>query len=257
MAKITTTGKFLNVLRGMQLHKAYKKIEGHLPDWLHTRLRSVIGENTFVPLVATEELQPKYQMACDFLIEKIGKNKIGDYLEFGVSHGSSMSIMHQVLKKSNLDQVRLFGFDSFEGMPEIAANEDDGQWRPGQFASSLDATKDFMTRKGVDWSRTFLTKGWFSDTLTPDFIEKHKIKKASLIMVDCDIYTSSVETLNFCKPLIKDTSIVIFDDWIEKEGFGEYRAWTEFLQQNPHFKATEIDTYKPTGKLFQIVNTSR
>ena len=117
-------------------------------------------------------------MACDFLIEKIGKDQIGDYLEFGVSHGSSISIMHQVLKKSNLDQARLFGFDSFEGMPPIAAYDDDGLYRPGQFASSLEATKNFMTRKGVDWSRTFLTKGWFSDTLTPDFIEKHKIKKA-------------------------------------------------------------------------------
>jgi O-methyltransferase len=257
MAKITTTSKLLNVLRGMQLNKAYKKLEGHLPEWLQARLKSVIGENTFIPLVATEELQPKYQMACDFLIEKIGKDQIGDYLEFGVSHGSSLSIMHRVLKKSNLNQVRLFGFDSFEGMPSIAANEDDGLWRPGQFASSLEATKDFMTHKGVDWSRTFLTKGWFSDTLTPDFVEKHKIKKASLIMVDCDIYTSSVESLNFCKPLIKDTSIVIFDDWIEKEGFGEYRAWNEFLQQNPHFKAIEFGSYKPTGKLFQIVNTAK
>ena len=108
MAKITTTGKFLDVLRGMQLNKAYKKIEGHLPDWLHAKLKSVIGKNTFVPLVVPEELQPKYQMACDFLIEKIGKNQIGDYLEFGVSHGSSMSIMHRVLKNSNLDQVSPF-----------------------------------------------------------------------------------------------------------------------------------------------------
>jgi hypothetical protein len=142
-------------------------------------------------------------------------------------------------------------------MPDISANEDNGQWKPGEFASSLDATKAFLTSKGVNWSRTFLTKGWFSDTLKPEFIEKHQIKKASLIMVDCDIYTSSVQTLEFCKPLIKDTAIVIFDDWVEEEGFGEYRAWGEFLQQNPQFKATEFGTYKPTGKLFQVVNTAK
>ena len=250
MAKITTTGKFLDVLRGMQLHKAYKKIEGHLPDWLHNKLKSVIGKHTFIPLVSTEELHPKYKMACDFLIEKIGKNQIGDYLEFGVSHGSSMSIMHRALKDSNIGQTRLFGFDSFEGMPSFAANEDHGQWKPGEFASPLEATKDFLTSKGVDWSRTFLTKGWFSDTLTPDFVVKHQIKKASLIMVDCDIYTSSVQALDFCKPLIKDTAIIIFDDWVEEEGFGEYQAWKEFLTKNPQFKSTEFGTYKPTGKLF-------
>src|SRR5688572_24340770 len=172
MAKISTTGKFLDVLRGMHLNKAYKKIERHLPGWLHSRLKSVIGKNTFVPLVITEELQPKYKMACDFLIEKIGKDQIGDYLEFGVSHGSSMSIMHRVLKDSGLSKVRLFGFDSFEGMPDISANEDNGQWKPGEFASPLEATKDFLTSKGVDWSRTFLTKGWFSDTLKPEFVNK-------------------------------------------------------------------------------------
>jgi O-methyltransferase len=78
-----------------------------------------------------------------------------------------------------------------------------------------------------------------------------------LIMVDCDIYTSAVQALNFCKSLIKDTAIVFFDDWIEEEGFGEYRAWKEFLQQNPSFKATEIATYQPTGEIFQITNMAK
>jgi O-methyltransferase len=257
MAKLSTTGKFLDVLRGMHLHKVYKRIERYFPDRLRTRLRSLIGKHTFIPLVMTEELQPKDQMACDFLIEKIGKNQIGDYLEFGVSHGSSLSIMYNVLENSNLHQVRLFGFDSFEGLPAIAAKEANSRWKPGEFASPLDATKDFLTKKGVDWSRVFLTKGWFSDTLTPDFIVKHQIEKASLIMVDCDIYTSTVQVLNFCKSLIKDTAIIIFDDWIEEEGFGEYHSWKEFLQQNPHFEVTEFGTYEPTGKLFQVVNTGK
>jgi hypothetical protein len=218
MAKLSTTGKVLELLRGIGLNKAYKKVERYLPGGMHARLNNLIGKNTFIPLVLTEELQPKYKLACDFLVNTIGASNVGDYLEFGVSHGSSMSIMHSVLKKSNLKNVRLFGFDSFEGMPEIAAGEDNGKWRPGEFASSLDATKDFLTKKGVDWSRTFLTKGWFSDTLTQGFVHQHQIKKASLIMIDCDIYTSSVQALNFCKPLIKDTAIVFFDDWIEEEG---------------------------------------
>jgi len=256
MAKLTTA-KFLDVLRGMHLNKAYKKIEGHLPEWLQSRFRAVISKNTFLPLVFPEELQPKYEMACDFLIEKIGEKEIGDYFEFGVSHGSSLSLMHGVLKKSHLDQVRIFGFDSFKGMPEIAAEEDHGKWQPGQFASPLEATKDFLTEKGVDWSRTFLTKGWFSDTLMPEFIDNYHIKKASLIMVDCDLYSSAVQALNFCKPLIMDTAIVFFDDWIEEEGFGEYRAWKEFLAENPQFESTDFGTYKPTGKLFQVVNTGK
>ncbi len=255
MAKVSTAGKFLNVLRGLQLNKAYKKVEGLLPNWLYLRLNSLIGKHTFIPLVVTEEILPQYQKACDFLIKKIGKNAIGDYLEFGVSHGSSLSLMHKVLKKLGLDHVRIFGFDSFEGMPEIAANEDRGKWKPGEFASSLEATKDFLTEKGVNWTRTFLIKGWYSDTLTPQIVEKHNIRKASVIMIDCDIYTSSIQALNFCKPFIKDIAIVLFDDWVDDKEFGEYRAWIEFLNDNPHFKSEDFGSYKPTGKLFLITNT--
>ena len=256
MAKITLTAKFLNFLRIFHLNAAYNNIGSLLlPSWLNSRIKSVIIEHTFVPLVATEEILPKYQMACDFLIKELGKNSIGDYLEFGVSHGSSLSIMHKVLKKLKLDHVRIFGFDSFEGMPDIAAKDDGGKWKPGQFASPIEDTRRFLTEKGVNWTRTFLIKGWFSDTLTPELVEKYNIRKASLIMIDCDIYTSSIQALNFCEPLIKDKAIVFFDDWIDDKEFGEYRAWIEFLHKNPYFNSVDFGSYKPTGKLFVLTNT--
>lgn len=256
MANISSTGKFIDVLKGIRINAAYKKIEAFLPRWISSRIRSVLNKHAFLPLVIAEEIQPKYEMACNYLEKKIGKNAIGDYLEFGVSHGSSMSIIHKVLQKSKLDRVRLFGFDSFEGMPDIAAVEDKGKWKPGEFASTLEETKKFLAERGADWSRIFLIKGWYSDTLTAENVSKHNINKASIIMIDCDIYSSSIQSLNFCKPLIKDVAIIIFDDWIEDEGFGEYRAWQEFLNANPHFKSEEFGTYKPTGKLFILTNTT-
>ncbi len=56
-------------------------------------------------------------------------------------------------------------------------------------------------------------KGWFKDTLTPETCREHSLTKASLIMVDCDIYAASRECLRFCEPLIRDRAVVFFDDW--------------------------------------------
>src|SRR6478672_3575656 len=39
-------------------------------------------------------------------------NQFGDYLEFGVSRGTSLACVHRVLQQQNLSNVRLIGFDS-------------------------------------------------------------------------------------------------------------------------------------------------
>ena len=73
--------------------------------------------------------------------------------------------MHSVLKKMGLNNVRIFGFDSFEGMPAGSADEEGSIWHAGQFRSAIEETKQFLNLNGVDWKRTFLIKGWFNDTL--------------------------------------------------------------------------------------------
>jgi len=236
----------IKILKKAGLNKVYRQIEGVIPDRLNSEFKSL----TFTPLVIKEEILPKYEEACKFLAEKIGRDAIGDYFEFGVSHGSSLNCMHKVLTALKWDHVRIFGFDSFEGMPPNTENEDGGRWKEGDFASPLEATSAFLTRNGIDWKRTFLIKGWYSATLTQDLIKKYNITKASIIMIDCDIYSSAKESLNFCGPLIKDTAVVLFDDWVDDKEVGEYRAWSEFLTENPHFKSEEFGTYKPRGKLF-------
>src|SRR5688572_1750361 len=62
---------------------------------------------------------------------------LGDYLEFGVYHGTSLSCMYEARRQAGVGQMRLFGFDSFEGLPESAAREDAGVWAPGQFKSTM------------------------------------------------------------------------------------------------------------------------
>jgi hypothetical protein len=216
------------------------------------RISSNVLKNGFNPLVDVDQLKPQFIKSLRYLKEIVPEDEeFGDYLEFGVSHGTSMLCMYQVLTELNLDTVRLFGFDSFEGLPKEA--DDEGQWKKGDFAANVDDVKKYLSKNGIDWNRVVLEKGWFNETLTPTFKEKNNIKKASIIMVDCDIYYSTVDVLKFCEDIIGDHAVLIFDDWESK---AEQRAFDEFLKRNARFKIEEFGKYsyrgKPAGKIFAI-----
>jgi hypothetical protein len=230
-------------------------MKSSLPAWVVKVVHDVTHKNAYVPMVSVEELEPKYEMAWSHL-QSLGV-KPGDYLEFGVSVGTSMACMHSVVTKLGLNDVRLFGFDSFKGMPESAAVEDRGTWKPGEFASPLRRTKAFLTRAGIDWNRTHLVEGWFEDTLNEKTTTKYGIRKASIIMVDCDIYSAAKSSLIYSIPFIVDYAVIFFDDWDDDITFGEFRAYSEFLAEQKHLQSLEIGTYSPNGKIFLVKNAKQ
>jgi len=156
--------------------------------------------------------------------------------------------MQRALASRAIDDIRLVGFDSFQGLPESVADEDDGAWRPGDYASDLETTRRHLSANGVDWSRTTLVPGWYEETLTPGLRDDLGLSRASVIMIDCDAYSSSRAALEFCAPLIGNT-VIFFDDWhaenLAARGLGQKRAFDEFLLANPELKATELDSYAP------------
>jgi O-methyltransferase len=207
-------------------------------------------------LVPEEAFRDKVRELVALMIQRQGKENIGDYLEFGVFNGATLSSVYQVFQEIGLDGVRFFGFDSFEGLPPEADHEDEGSWFPGQCSCSLEVATRFLTARQVDWTRVFLIKGWFRDTLTPALADQYRIKKASLIMVDCDLYSSTVDCLRFVEPLIQDEAILIFDDWFAfqaaERNLGERRAFKEFLGGHPEMEATELGAYYEYSLIFRV-----
>lgn len=229
----------------------YRKLKQLLPKQLVQFVNSLSAKYDPAPLVIVEELKPQYQKALRMLVEILSPNRLGDYLEFGVCYGTSMLCMFEALKEQRIENVRLFGFDSFEGLPPSVADDITNNWRPGDFSSSLEFTSQKLTKKGIDWTRTNLIKGWYSETLTDDNKKKYGINKASIIMIDCDLYSSAKEALKFCAPMIKDITIIFFDDWAEEE-IGEKKAFNEFLKENAKFQVEELGSYRPAGKIFML-----
>lgn len=207
-------------------------------------------------LVPEPELRHLLSRALKRLTERHGRQSLGDYLEFGVYNGTSLTATFRELEALGLSHVRLFGFDSFQGFPESAANEDEGRWQPGRCYAPLEFTTAVLESEGVDMSRVTLVPGWFSETLNESTCRSHRIDKASAIMIDCDLYSSTKEALEFCAPLIRDEAIVLFDEWTitrhPAKTLGEQKAFLEFLEEQRCFTALPFGKYAERSQAFMV-----
>jgi O-methyltransferase len=180
----------------------------------------------------------------------------GDYLEFGVYNGRSLGCTFHALEEAGLRDSRLIGFDSFEGMPGGAGCDEAAVLKGGSLYFDEASARANLRRDGVDLSRVVLVKGWFEDTLTDATIAGLGLETVGLVMIDCVIYSSTATVLRFIEPLIRDETVVIFDDWTRRNGHlagnGQKRALDELLAAHEDLRAEEIDSYAPHAKVFRL-----
>ncbi len=227
-----------------RVDKLYERLPRGVRVWMTNRtLNSRIrrGQTSY----DRTRLMRTFREALQTLATRNPGAPVGAYLEFGVYHGTSMSCMHAVRAEAGLSaSMRMFGFDSFEGLPESAASEDEGVWAPGMFVSSVEFTRSNLRRWGVPDGDITLIKGWFNESLTPETRARHDIQHASVLMVDCDLYSSTQSVLAFAAPLIRQQAVFVFDDWdsgdLASKDMGEARAFREFLAAHPEFSAEEL-----------------
>jgi hypothetical protein len=210
-------------------------------------------------LVPETELHRLLVRGLSLLADRHGCRRLGDYLEFGVYNGTSLACTYRALTEVGLDHVRLFGFDSFEGFPPHAALEDEGRWQPGRCCCPIEFTSAVLEREGVDARRVTLVPGWFSETLNAATRERHRIDRASVIMIDCDLYSSTSEALRFCAPLIHDEALVLFDEYypsrLRGKHVGERKAFEEFLEESGSFRASPFGQYAARTQAFMVRRT--
>jgi Flp pilus assembly protein TadD len=132
----------------------------------------------------------------------------GLLLEFGVRFGNT------IRQLAKLTQQKIYGFDSFEGLPEIWHHEPKGS---------------YTTRGEIPKvpGHVELVVGWFDQTL-PNFLETHD-GPVRLVNVDCDIYSSTKTVLDTLAPRMIPGSVLVFDEYIGNEHWreDEYKAFQE------------------------------
>jgi len=147
----------------------------------------------------------------------------GLVLEFGVYAGASIrTIAHAYAEAS------IYGFDSFEGLPE-AWGRPDMRFDKGAFA--VDALPAVP-------ANVSLVQGWFDATL-PAFCAAHAGESIFLLHIDCDLYASTKCVLDalHAAGMLRGETLVVFDELINYPTYEEHeaRALAEFLQAHPEY----------------------
>jgi len=180
----------------------------------------------------------------------------GTCLEFGVFIGETFKWQASEIKK-HFPESSLIGFDSWQGLPA----EDPKVWAPsrhekGGYASTKDVVLQKLRSIGMaDDKRIRLIDGFFSESLTTNL--QKEIDNVIFINIDVDIYSSTMELLNFVKPLLRPGCVIYWDDWKdprdEHDGlWGEHRACEEWLSQNPNIEAETIEI-NPVNQRYMVI----
>jgi O-methyltransferase len=185
----------------------------------------------------------------------------GTYYEFGTGWGGTLAAFmlaaERVACAHDLDAAdfRVFAFDSFKGLPSSDHPADrHGAWGQGAMASSVQTIRQKMDRhpfaKRVPAA---YTKGYFKESLTDALMGELNPFPPSIVTIDVDYYTSTLESLLWLDRFIASGALIYFDDmWAfhGHPGYGQIRAVREFRTRDTKGILIPFDTFGEAGKCF-------
>lgn len=184
----------------------------------------------------------------------------GYYMEFGVLNGECMIDAYRQFR----GHISLFyGFDSFEGLPELSADDQKAlkltpMLHKGNFKSMKihDVRNVITSSSQMQNNELTLVQGLFHDVL-PKY-DKEVLKQVGIplcIYVDCDLYSSTIDVLNFVGDLAVTGTWILFDDYWCYRGspqYGQQKAVREWIKDNSRIGLSEYCNFNGWGKAFIV-----
>ena len=190
------------------------------------------------------------------LLKSENRAPFGDYYEFGLFRGYAFLQAFNHSKELELNDINFYGFDSFKGLPAAEGIDvADGRFFEGQFACSREDVEKNLAANGMDLQRVKLVEGFYEDSLTDELHSQHQFKPASVVLLDCDYYSSTVEALAWIERYLADGTILLFDDWFsygDDDQLGQPKAFEEFLQQHANFSSEHLWRFSHNGNAFRL-----
>ena len=244
----------------------FKSLFQALPLFLKSSLRSLFFAFKNPKLLGAkkdynytdEHLKFVHILECINYLKVAGhSNKIPSvFFEFGCHSGRTFSAAVNAANYVGLDEAKFFAFDSFKGLPATSEIED-GIFQEGEFCTSaLEFKKIIKKKTGLILDSKNIIEGFYADSLSISL--QKSLPRVGIVHIDVDLYSSSVEVLEFIKPLIVTGSILMFDDWYcfpAGKAKGERLALEEFLLNNEAFTIEEWKNYSTFGKSFFITSS--
>ena len=140
------------------------------------------------------------------------------FVECGVAKGGCLAMMKYASGKNN----KVFGFDNFEGMPNIT-KEDIGDYNKScpltnfgkvgdNLSGDIQSVYNTFEKLNVNMDNVTLIKGYFQDTLqNQDNIDN--IGKIAILRLDGDWYESTKICLEKLYDNVIEGGIIIIDDY--------------------------------------------
>jgi O-methyltransferase len=137
----------------------------------------------------------------------------GDFVETGIWRGGACIMMAAVLAAHESNDRKVWGFDSFQGLPppnetRYPGDRGDQLHRFPQLAVSLEEVTDNFRRLGLMSDQVHLVKGWFKDT-----VPLAKVEKIAVLRLDGDLYESTIQVLDGFYPRLSPGGFCIIDDY--------------------------------------------
>ncbi|OHA58418.1 MAG: hypothetical protein A2571_01400 [Candidatus Vogelbacteria bacterium RIFOXYD1_FULL_44_32] len=183
----------------------------------------------------------------------------GDYYEFGLFEGYSF---YRAIKlgKTWGQTAHYFGFDSFEGLPDVTGIDAGWRFKRGQYRSSLEEVTANLKSKNCLADNVYLIKGFYNESLKNKAKLNHlPLGPAKVVLIDSDLYESARDVLNFIYPYLQPGTAILFDDWNcfeADEQKGERRAWREFLALHPEIDTELTGYFGWGGAIFKVKKIS-
>jgi len=178
-------------------------------------------------------------------------------MEFGVLNGESLIEIVRQLRGFVTDVV---GFDSFEGLPELTDRDAASldllpAFHKGQFSGqrSAEVGRHISMSTQFPEENISLIEGYYSDTLRQYGLAQLPKKFPILVHMDCDLYSSTCDVLDFITDVVQDGTFLLADDFWCYRGspkHGQHRAILEWEQDNGRVGLTPYSNYKGFGRAF-------
>jgi len=168
-------------------------------------------------------------LTSDAEVLKFGSDKVrleGIFIELGVCTGKTINFIAALNPHK-----KIFGFDSFEGLPE--------DWIR---ADKIIPAKTFGFKNPAILPPVLhnveLFKGWFSDTLSTFTKNIDSSQPIAFLHIDSDIYSSAATAFEILSDRIQQGTILVFDELYNYPGYEnhEFKAFQEFLDKH-NFRA--------------------
>lgn len=225
---------------GARLEKVFRKS----PDDVETKL------DNFTKYIKRQKLSRL--LAIYEIFKKVLRVK-GSVVDCGVYRGFSLMAwanISAVLEPANLTR-RIYGFDTFEGFPEVGEEDESALMKPGKgqlSSGSFDELKQLIeiydsNRFLGHVEKVRLIKGDTARTI-PEFVSANRHLVVSLLFLDLDLYEPTKVALEHFLPRMPKGAIIAFDELDNPIWPGETSAVMEVMgMNNLKVERLEFDPY--------------